>query len=87
LGASVQRLLLLISKEFLSLVSIAFLIATPLSWWLMNNWLKNYDYHVTISIWLFGAVGVTVLFLALAIVSLNMLRAAIASPVKSLRME
>jgi ABC-type antimicrobial peptide transport system permease subunit len=87
LGASVQQLLLLISKEFLGLVVVALVIATPLSWWLMNNWLENYDYRVSVSLWLFGIVGLSVLLIALLIVSLNTLRAAMANPVKSLRTE
>src|SRR6185369_9293312 len=87
LGASVQQLLMLISKEFLKLVAIAFVIAVPLTWWFMNNWLDKYTYRVNISIWLFGMVGVIVLLLTLIVVSLNTIRAAIANPVKSLRTE
>jgi len=87
LGASVQQLLLLISKEFLKLVLIAFVIAVPLTWWFMNNWLDKYTYRVSISIWLFGIVGVIVLLLTLIVVSLNTIRAAISNPVKSLRTE
>ena len=87
LGASVQQLLLLISKEFLGLVVIALAIATPLSWWLMHNWLENYAYHVNISIWLFSVVGIAVLLLALLVISLNTIKTAVANPVKSLRSE
>ena len=87
LGASVQQVLLLISKEFLKLVSIAFLIAVPVTWWAMTNWLQHYDYRINISIWLFVIVGVLVLLLTLAIVSLNTIKAAVANPVKSLRTE
>jgi len=87
LGATVQQLLMLISKEFLKLVLIAFIIAVPLTWWLMNNWLEKYTFRINISIWLFGAVGVVVLLLTLVVVSLNTMRAAIANPVKSLRTE
>jgi putative ABC transport system permease protein len=87
LGATVQQLLLLISKEFLKLVLIAFVIAVPLTWWFMNNWLDKYTYRVNISIWLFGIVGVIVLLLTLVVVSLNTIRAAISNPVKSLRIE
>lgn len=87
LGASVQQLLILISTEFLKLVTIAFLIAVPLTWWLMNNWLQKYTYHISISIWLFGVVGALILLLTLAVVSLNTLKAAFANPVKSLRTE
>jgi len=85
LGASVQQLLMLISREFLKLVFVAFVIAVPLTWVFMNNWLDKYAYRINISIWLFGIVGVMVLLLTLAIVSLNTLKAAISNPVKSLR--
>lgn len=87
LGATVQQLLMLISKEFLKLVLIAFVIAVPLTWWFMNDWLEKYPYRVSISIWLFGAVGIIILLLTLVVVSLNTMRAAIANPVKSLRTE
>ena len=87
LGATVQQLLMLISKEFLKLVLIAFVIAIPLTWWLMNNWLEKYPYRVNISIWLFGAVGIIILLLTLLVVSLNTMKAAIANPVQSLRTE
>ena len=87
LGASVQQLLMLISKEFLKLVAIAFVIAVPVSWYLMDNWLENYEYRTNISWWLFGIVGVLILVLTLVVVSLNTLRAATANPVKSLRSE
>ena len=87
LGATVQQLLLLISKEFLRLVAIAFAIAIPLSWWIMHNWLQKYQYRVPISIWMFGVVGALILLLTLAIVSINTLSAAMRNPVKSLRTE
>ena len=87
LGASVQNLLMLISKEFLKLVSVAFVIAVPLTWWLMNNWLEKYTFRISISIWMFGVVGVIVLLLTLVVVSLNTMRAAMSNPVKSLRTE
>jgi ABC-type antimicrobial peptide transport system permease subunit len=87
LGASVNQLLILISKEFLKLVLVAFIIAVPLTWWLMNNWLEKYAYRISVSIWLFAAVGIVVLLLTLVVVSLNTLRAAVANPVKSLRSE
>ncbi|MBL7742347.1 MAG: ABC transporter permease [Chitinophagaceae bacterium] len=87
LGATVQQLLLLISKEFLKLVLIAFVIALPLAWWFMNDWLQQYAFRIHISIWLFVAVGLLILLLTLIVVSLNTLKAAIANPVKSLRTE
>lgn len=87
LGATVQQILILVSKEFLKLVLVAFIIAVPITWWFMNNWLDKYTYHIHISIWLFAAVGILIMLLTLAVVSLNTMRAAIANPVKSLRTE
>jgi len=87
LGATVQQLLLLISKEFLKLVLIAFIIATPLTWWLMHNWLQSYEYRINISPVIFGIVGILILLLTLVVVSLNTLRAAMRNPTKSLRSE
>ncbi len=87
LGASVQQLLMLISKEFLKLVLIAFVIAVPLTYWLMNNWLQNYNYRISISVWLFVIVGIAMFALTLIVVSLNTIKAATGNPVKSLRTE
>jgi putative ABC transport system permease protein len=87
LGATVQQLLTLISKDFLKLVLIAFVVATPLAWWFMNDWLEKYPYRIQISIWLFAAVGLLILLLALVVVSLNTMKAALTKPVKSLRTE
>jgi putative ABC transport system permease protein len=87
LGASVQQLLVLISKEFLFLVFLAFLISVPVAWWLLNNWLQNYEYRTTVSFWLFITSGVGVLVLTLITVCLNALRAAWSNPVKNLRTE
>ncbi|WP_336517890.1 ABC transporter permease [Pollutibacter soli] len=87
IGATVPQLLMLISKEFLKLVMIAFVIAVPLTWWLMSNWLQKYTFRINISVWLFGLVGVMVLLLTLVVVSLNTIRAARAKPVDSLRAE
>ncbi len=87
LGATIQQLLLLISKEFLKLVLIAFVIAVPVTWWFMNSWLQKYDYHINISIWMFGIVGAVILLLTLVVVSANTMSAAMRSPVKSLRTE
>jgi predicted permease len=87
LGATLQQLLILISKDFLKLVLIAFVIATPLAWWFMNNWLEKYPDRINISIWLFIAVGLLILLLALVVVSLNTMKAAVTKPAKSLRTE
>ena len=87
LGASVQQLLMLISKEFLWLVLIAFIIAVPLTWWLMSNWLAKYAYRININIGLFFSVGILILMLTLVVISLNTIRAAMRNPVNSLRTE
>ncbi|MFC0771784.1 ABC transporter permease [Terrimonas alba] len=87
LGASVPQVLLLVSAEFVKLVFIAFLIATPVAWWFMNNWLDRYEYHTAISFWLFGIVGIIMMLITLFVIVINALRAAITNPVNSLRTE
>jgi len=87
LGATLQQLLMLISKEFLKLVLIAFVIAVPLTWWFMNSWLEKYAYRINIGIWWFGIVGLAILLLTLIVVSANTMSAAMRNPVKSLRTE
>ena len=87
LGASILQVLLLISKDFLKLVLIAFVLAVPFAYWRMNSWLETYTYHIDINFWLFVGVGATVMLLSLAVVSMNTLRAAMANPVDSLKSE
>ncbi len=85
LGASVQNIALLISKDFLKLVFIAVLISTPLAWLAMNKWLQGFPYRITIEWWMFALVAVAALFIALLTISINTIRAAMQNPVKSLR--
>jgi len=87
LGASPVTLFNLLSKEFLQLVLIAMVIASPLAWLAMNNWLQNYAYKVEISWWMFVIAGVAAIAIALATVSFQAIKAALANPVKSLRTE
>ena len=87
LGASVSDVAGMLSKDFLKLVLIAFVIAVPLTWWYMNDWLNKYTDRINISFWLFGIVGFIVLLLTLIVISLNTMRAATSNPVKSLRTE
>ena len=87
LGASVSHVTMLLSKDFISLVSIAVLIASPLAWWAMNKWLQNFAYHINISWWVFFAAGLLAIIIALATISFQAIKAAIANPVKSLRTE
>lgn len=87
LGASVAGIVQLISLDFIKLVAIAILIASPLAWWAMHHWLQNFVYRVNISIWwLLGAAG-TALVIALLTMSYQSVRAAVVKPVKSLRSE
>ena len=87
LGASVSSIFTLMSKEFMILVCVSLLIASPLAWWLMNRWLQNYAYRTTISWWMFGLAGVLAVMIALLTVSFQASKAAIANPIKSLRTE
>jgi len=87
LGATVSQLLLLISKEFLKLVLVAFVIAVPLTWWAMSNWLEKYTFRIPINPLIFFLVGGMILLLTLVVVGLNTMRAAVRNPTKSLRTE
>lgn len=87
LGASVRGLLLLMSKDFLVLVAIAFGIAIPAAWWAMNNWLQNFNYRIDIGIGMFVIVGLILLAVTFITVALNAAKAAMNKPVKSLRSE
>ena len=85
LGASVMGIAALLSREFLALVMIALIIAVPVAWYAMFNWLKGYEYHITIEWWVFVAAGLLSLFIALITVSVQSVRAAMSNPVISLR--
>jgi len=87
LGATAGSIVYLFSKEFIILISIAFLIATPFAWYFMNKWLEDYVYRINISWWLFAAGGLVSIIIALATISFQAIKAAIANPVKSLRTE
>jgi len=87
LGASVANLWALLSKEFVLLVLFACVIAAPLAFWLMKNWLQKYDYRIDISWWVFVIAGLLALVIALVTVSTQAIKAAISNPVKSLRTE
>jgi putative ABC transport system permease protein len=87
LGASVSGIVALLSKDFLKLVLIAFLIACPLSWIFMNNWLQDFAYRIHIGWSVFAVAGLVALLIALLTVSFHAIKAAIANPVKSLRTE
>jgi putative ABC transport system permease protein len=87
LGASTGGLMSLLSRDFLKLVLIASLIAFPVAWWAMNQWLQSFAYRIGISWWVFVVAGITAILIALVTVSIQTIRAAVANPVKSLRSE
>ncbi|MGN6266172.1 MAG: ABC transporter permease [Ginsengibacter sp.] len=87
LGASVVSVTKMLSKDFIKLVFIACIVAFPLSWWAMHQWLQSFAYRINISWWMFLAAGVIAILIALITVSFQAIRAAMANPVKSLRSE
>ncbi len=87
LGASVTSLVTLLSKDFLKLVALAFVIAAPLAWYAAGRWLQNFEYKIQIGWWTFALAGVLALLIALLTVSFQSIRAALTNPVKSLRSE
>jgi ABC-type antimicrobial peptide transport system permease subunit len=87
LGASELNIFGMLSKDFLELVALAILIASPLAWLLMNNWLKEYAYRTNIAWWIFAIAGLAALLVALLTVSFQALKSAHANPVNSLRSE
>jgi putative ABC transport system permease protein len=87
LGASIQGIVQMLSKDFVKLVIIAFVFAAPVAWWAMNKWLQGFAFRINVSWWMFVSAGLGALLIALITVSFQAIRAAIANPVKSLRTE
>jgi putative ABC transport system permease protein len=87
LGATVTSIISILSKDFVQLVLIAFLIATPVAWWATYKWLQDFVYKINMSWWIFALCGSAMLFIALIILSIQTIKAAMANPVKSLRTE
>jgi putative ABC transport system permease protein len=85
LGATVPGIAILLSKDFLKLVVISFVIASPAAWYLMNAWLQDYTYRIDIAWWVFAFAGLLSVLIALITISYQAVRAAMANPVKSLR--
>ncbi len=85
LGATESSIVAMLSKDFLKLVFVSLLIAFPVAWWMMNQWLQNYVYRIHLSWWMFVAAGVLAIVIAFATISIQAIKAAIANPVKSLR--
>ena len=87
LGATVANITMLMSKDFIKLVVIAVVVASPVAWWAMHNWLQGFAYRINIGWWVFAVTGVLAVLIALATISYQAVRAALANPVKSLRSE
>jgi len=87
LGASIPSLAALLSKEFITLVTIAIVIAWPISWFAMSKWLQNFAYHTSINVFVFAASGIAAVAVALATVSVQAIKTAVINPVKSLKTE
>jgi ABC-type antimicrobial peptide transport system permease subunit len=87
LGATVLNLWQLLSKDFVRLIIFSLVIAVPLAYYFMNNWLQNYEYRTELSWWIFAVAGVGALLVTLLTVSFQSIKAAIANPVASLRSE
>jgi putative ABC transport system permease protein len=87
LGASTENLLLILSRDFLLLVGVAFVIAVPVTWLAMDSWLQSFAYRVGISWWIFGLAGLLAAAIAFITVGGQAMRAAMRNPVRSLRTE
>jgi len=87
LGASVSGVTKLLSKDFLKLVTLSCVVAFPIAWWMMNNWLQNYQYRITISWWIFLVAGAVAILIALFTISFQAVKAAVRNPINSLRAE
>lgn len=86
-GASVTSITYILTKDFLKLVLLAFLLASPIAWYVMREWLQNYAYRIDLSIWFFVGAGAIALLIALLTIGTRTIKAARANPVKSLRTE
>ena len=87
LGASVTSIVAMLSKEFIILIAVSMIIATPVAWYTMNLWLQDFAYHISIHLWFFILSGVTALIVAILTISAQSIRAALANPVKALKSE
>jgi putative ABC transport system permease protein len=87
LGASIINITRLLSGDFLKLVVFSFLIASPVAWWVMNNWLQSYSYRINIHWEIFALVFIVTIAIAMLTVSFQSVRAAMMNPSKSLRSE
>jgi ABC-type antimicrobial peptide transport system permease subunit len=87
LGSGITEILWIFGKEFAGLIAIAFIIAAPFAWWLMNTWLEDFQYRIPMEPWIFVLAIVLIVAVATMTVGYQSLRAALMNPVKSLRTE
>jgi putative ABC transport system permease protein len=87
LGASIGSIVTLLSKDFLKLVAIAAVIAFPVAWYAMHNWLRDFAYRISIQWWIFLVAGILATAVALITIGFQAIRAALSPPVKNLRTE
>jgi len=87
LGAGILSIVRLQSKEFFRLLVISFVLAIPIAWWVLQKWLQNFAYRVSIGWWMFGAAGLLAIVIALATIGYQAIHAAVANPLKGLRSE
>jgi putative ABC transport system permease protein len=87
LGATVSEIVALLSKDFLKLVILSLVLASPIAWYFMSNWLNDFAYRINLSVWVFLLAGSMALLIAFITISFQSIRAAIANPVTSLRSE
>ncbi|MGB8190508.1 MAG: FtsX-like permease family protein, partial [Chitinophagaceae bacterium] len=87
LGASISNIVGLLSKDFLKLIFIALVVASPVAWYFMHEWLENFAYRINISWWVFAVAGIAALLIAFLTISFQAIKAALANPVKNLRTE
>ncbi|MEX6689768.1 ABC transporter permease [Danxiaibacter flavus] len=87
LGASAANIIMILSRDFLRLITISILLAFPLAWWATNKWLEKFAYHIQITWWIFAVAGASAVLIALFTISFQAIKAAVANPVNSLRNE
>jgi ABC-type antimicrobial peptide transport system permease subunit len=87
LGATIFGITSLLTKDFLKLVALSWILSFPVAWWLMNDWLQDYQYRISIRWWILPAAGSMAVLIALIAISFHSVKAAVANPVSSLRNE
>jgi putative ABC transport system permease protein len=85
LGSSVTNIVMMLSSDFIKLVSLAAIISFPIGWWVMHSWLQGFAYRIDIDWWIFAIAGIAAVIIAFVTISFQSIKAAVANPIKSLR--